>query len=153
MNVATTNTKKSRTHLDPETRAALIRKVRENSVVIMGRRELRGVGADHIADMLKVRRPYVYTALYTLRRLDAEDAAKVRAEKEKRKAEEEISAAMREAASAPTQQELLAQFEARFVSPPDLRDVVDLIRSVETKVMLAIDRLDRLANRLPAKWR
>ena len=170
MNIATKNNQsKKHHHLDVETRAAVIRKVRENSVFFGGRRELQWGVPDLIANEFNVRRPYVYTALETLRRMDREEAARARAEEEKRKAEEEISAAMREAASAPTQQELIDQFNGKPIQP-DMRDVKtldanvlmalarlgpieDRLGDVELHLKLVLDRLDRLANRLPAKWR
>ena len=150
MNVAMKNNQsKKHHHLDVETRAAVIRKVRENSVFFGGRRELQWGVPDLIANEFNVRRPYVYTALETLRRLDREEAARAKAEEEKRKAEEEISEAMREAASAPTQQELIDQFNGKTIQP-SLTDVVNRLGTIEQHLKLALDRLDRLAERLPS---
>ena len=136
MNVATTKPRKVREVIDAETRAELIRTVRECSAFVGGKRETLRKTSE-IAKEFGVRRAYVTNALRYLRARDAE-------------AEEEIIAAMREAATVPgqhqmTQQELIAQFNAGFVAQPSSSDVVEILRSVETKVMLALDRLDRLA--------
>ena len=146
MNIATTKTRKVRELIDTETRADIIRKVRENSAIVDGKRRTI-VKTAEIAKEFGVRREYVTNALTTLRARDAQEATRARAEEEAA-----AKLASYETPPAQIQQELIDQFNGKPIQP-DMRDVVDLIRSVETKVMLALDRIDRLANRLPAKWR
>ena len=65
MNIATTKTRKVRELIDTETRADIIRKVRENSAIVDGKRRTI-VKTAEIAKEFGVRREYVTNALNVL---------------------------------------------------------------------------------------
>ena len=132
-------------YLDTETRAEIMKSIRDNSAIVDGRRSLL-VEAHKIGKEHGVRTSYVFNCLYTLRNRDAAEAAIARAEEEKRKAEEEIGASMREAAAA------LGVYST-VPSEPEM--VASRLDKLESLIELVLDRLDLLnaaVADLKAKW-
>ena len=152
MNVATTKPRKVREVIDTETRAEIIRTVRECSAFVNGKRETLRKTSE-IAHEFGVRRSYVTNALRYLRQRDAEQAARARAEEERRKAEEEISEAMRRASEvveveAPTQPELPIGVYSTVPSEPVM--LASRIDKLESLIELALARLVRIEDALSA---